>query len=90
MDPKHKLILTIREDITTKPVEVNIQSTGVAEEERIFITEDDDETEQEKWERKQRTKQNPTIAESTITIDTMSTNTVNTQRHQITPQKEIK
>ena len=54
MDTKDKLVLTIREGITTKPIEVNIQSTGVAEEEQIFSTEDDDETEQEMWERKQR------------------------------------
>ena len=57
MDPKDKLILTIREDITTKPIEVKIQSTGVAQEDQIFFREDDDGTEQETWERKQRTKQ---------------------------------
>ena len=79
MDPKDKLILTIVEDITKKPNEVNIQSTGVPEEEQIFFTEDDDETEHEMWERKQRAKQNLAIAESTITKDTMSTNTVNTE-----------
>ena len=53
----------MREVITTKPIEVNIQSTGVAEEEQLFITEDDDETVQEKWERKQQAKQNPATAE---------------------------
>ena len=44
-DPKEKLLLKIREDIETKPIEVNNQSAGVAEEELVFFTEHDDETE---------------------------------------------
>ena len=56
MDPKDKLNLSIREDITTKPIEVNVQTTGVAEEEQIIFSEDDDKTEQQMWERKQRAK----------------------------------
>ena len=47
VDPKDKVILAIREDITTKPVEVNFQSNRVAEEEQICFKEDNDETEQE-------------------------------------------
>ena len=53
------MVITIGEDITTKPIEVNIHSTGVAQEEQMFFT--DDETEQEIRERKQRAKENPTI-----------------------------
>ena len=52
--------------------------TGVAKEEKIFFTEDDDEREQEMWERKQRAKHNPATAESIITIETMTTNFNNT------------
>ena len=32
MDPKEKLILKIREDVETRPIEVNVQSAGVSEE----------------------------------------------------------
>ena len=36
MDPNVKKILKIREDIPTKPIEVNIESTGNAKEEPVF------------------------------------------------------
>ena len=52
MDPKEKLVLKIREDVETRPIEVNVQSAGVSEEEQIFFTEDDGETEAQIWERK--------------------------------------
>ena len=45
--PKEKLILRIREDVQTTPIELYVQSAGVAEEEQIYYTEDDDETEEE-------------------------------------------
>ena len=45
MDPKEKLVLKIREVVETKPIEVNVQSAGVAEEEQVFFTEHDDEKE---------------------------------------------
>ena len=35
-DPNEKIILKIREDIATKPIEVNIESTGTAQEEPVF------------------------------------------------------
>ena len=44
VDPKEKLFLKIREDVETRSNEVNIQSAGVAEEDQVFFTEDDDET----------------------------------------------
>ena len=37
MDPNEKLILKIREDIPTKPIEVNIESTAIAQEETVFF-----------------------------------------------------
>ena len=44
MDPKEKIILKIREDFPTKPIEVNIESTGIAQEEQVFY----DPTDQQK------------------------------------------
>ena len=37
MDPNEKLILKIREDFPTKPIEMNIESTGIAQEEPVFL-----------------------------------------------------
>ena len=42
-----KLILKIREDVATKPIEVNVQSAGVSQEEQVFFTEEDGETEEQ-------------------------------------------
>ena len=36
MDPNEKTILKVREDIPTKPIEVNIESTGIAQEEQVL------------------------------------------------------
>ena len=36
MDPNEKIFLKIREDIPTKPIEVNIGSRGIAQEEQVF------------------------------------------------------
>ena len=44
MDPNEKLVLKIREDVETRPIEVNVQSAGVSEEEQFFFTEEDNET----------------------------------------------
>ena len=45
MDPNEKIILKIREDFPTKPIEVNIESTGIAQEEPVFFdTTDQQET----------------------------------------------
>ena len=53
MDPNEKIILRIREDILTKPIEVNIESTGIAKED----TTDQHETrEKELWKRKKETR----------------------------------
>ena len=37
MDPNEKIILKIRGDIPTKAIEVNIESTGIAQEEQVFF-----------------------------------------------------
>ena len=55
MDPTEKLVLKIREDVETRPIEVNVQSAGVSEE-HIFFTEEDNETEEQIWERKKHSK----------------------------------
>ena len=56
MDPNGKIILKIREDIRTKPIEVNIESTGIAQEEPVFSEPIDqlETTEKEFWSRKKK------------------------------------
>ena len=55
MDPNEKKILKIREDIPTKPIEVNIESTGIAQEQTVFFnpTNQQEATEKEPWKRKE-------------------------------------
>ena len=69
MDPTEKLVLKIREDVETRPIEVNVQSAGVSEEEQVFFTEEDNETEQQIWERKQQSKKGLMVPETVIQID---------------------
>ena len=38
MDPNEKIILKIREDIPTQPIEVNIEPTGIAQKETFFFS----------------------------------------------------
>ena len=56
LDPNEKIILKIREDIPTKPIEVNIESTGIAQEEPVFFNTTDlqQTTEKELWQRKMK------------------------------------
>ena len=51
MDPNEKIILKIRKDIPTKPIEVNIESTGIAQEETVYFdpTDQQETTEKELW-----------------------------------------
>ena len=49
-DPKDKLVMKIREDVQTVPIEINVQSAGVSQEEQIFYA-NDDETEEQYWAR---------------------------------------
>ena len=66
----------IREDVETRPIEVNFQSAGVSEEKRVFFTEEDNETEQKIWERKQQSKKGLMVPATVIQIDAISQNTV--------------
>ena len=49
-----KIFLKIREDIPTQPIEVNIESTGIAQEETVFFDPADQQetTEKDLWKRK--------------------------------------
>ena len=76
MDPTEKLVLKIRDDVETQRIEVNVQSAGVSEEEQVFFTEEDNETEQQIWERKQQSKKGLMVPETVIQIDAISENTV--------------
>ena len=71
--PKEKLIRRIREDISTTPIELNVQSAGVTEEEQIFYTDDDEETEEQIWKRKQDARSNPMNQPPDILLDHLST-----------------
>ena len=74
MDPTEKLVLKIRADVETQPIEVAVQSAGVSEEERVFFTEEDNETEEQIWERKRQSKTGLKVAETVIQIDAISEN----------------
>ena len=58
MDPNEKIILKIREDIPTKPIEVNIESSGIAQEETVYFdpTVQQETTEKELWKRKEEAR----------------------------------
>ena len=48
MDPNEKINLGIREDIPLKPIEVNIEPTGIAQEEPVLVDTTDQEQTTEK------------------------------------------
>ena len=58
MDPNEQILLKIREDIPTKPIEVNIETTGLAQEEPVFFdpTDQRETTEKELWTRKEEAR----------------------------------
>ena len=74
--PKDKLVMKIREDVQTVPIEINVQSAGVSQEEQIFYTNDEYETEEPSWTRKEAIRKNPAIEEPAVTIQTLYTNLV--------------
>ena len=78
-DPKNKLVIKIRKNEQTLPIEINVQSAGVSQEEQIFYTIDDDVTEEQYWARKEAMRRNPATAEPAITIQSVSTNLKNQQ-----------
>ena len=58
MDPNEKIISKIGEDIPKKPIEVNIESTGIAQEEPVLFdtTDQQETTEKELWTRKKKAR----------------------------------
>ena len=55
---KEKVQLELRDDISTSPTEVNLQSSDVADEEQLFfLTDEEEESEQEIFARKSQSKQ---------------------------------
>ena len=54
-----KLETTIRNDIHSKAIEVNIQSSGIVEEEQIYVLPDDEIDKNELWQEKQCMKPSP-------------------------------
>ena len=56
LDPTEKIFLKIREDLPTEPIEVNIECTGIAQEEPVFFDTADQEetTEKELWNVKKK------------------------------------
>ena len=71
--------MKIKEDVQTVSIEMNVQLTGVSQEEQIFYTNGDDETEEQYWARKEAIKRNPATEDPTVTIHTQSTNLVKQQ-----------
>ena len=70
--PKEKLIVRIQEDISTTPIELNVQSAGVTEEDQIFFTDDDEETEEQIWQRKNVARSPPTNQLPDIYLENLS------------------
>ena len=56
VNPVEKLEMSIRNDIQTKAIEVKIQSSGIVEEEQIYILPDDEFDENKLWEEKQNVR----------------------------------
>ena len=57
LTPKEIIELTIREDIQTLPIQINMQSTNIAEEQPFFLPDKTIETDEETLIRKQRAKE---------------------------------
>ena len=56
VNPVEKLEMSIRNDIQTKAIEVNIQYSGIVEDKRIYILPDDEFDENKLWEEKQNVR----------------------------------
>ena len=78
-DLKDNIVMKFREDVQTLPIEINVQSAGVSQEEQIFYTNDDDETEERYWARKDAIRKNHAIDEPAVTIHTLSTKLIKQQ-----------
>ena len=78
-DPKDILVNKIREVVQTVPIEINVLSAGLSQGEQIFYTNDDVETEEQYWARKEAIRKNPAIQEPAVTIQAFSTNLIRQQ-----------
>ena len=76
MDPTEKLVIKIREDVGTQPIDVNVQSARVSEEEQVSFTEEDNETEEQIWERKKQSEKGLKVPEPIFQIDVTTENSV--------------
>ena len=66
LNPKEKVELKIRNDITIQPIQVNLQSTDVTDEEQLFfLPEETIETEEEILLQKEQARQNAREEETT-------------------------
>ena len=78
ISPEEKVLLQTREDIQTTPIQVNIQSADIHEEDQFyFLPKDNFDTEKDIWERKQRTRKkiyNPQEQQTDPQTDTNKTN----------------
>ena len=61
-------------DVETRPAEVNVHSASVSEEEKIFFTEEGDETEEQIWERSRLYEKGHKVDETERQIDVKSKN----------------
>ena len=57
VNPTEKLEKSFRNDIHTKAIEVNIQSSGIVEEEQIYNLPDDAIEENQHWQEKQNVRE---------------------------------
>ena len=57
VNPTEKLEMTLRNDIHTKAIEVNIQSSGIVDEEQIYILPDDEVDETQLWQEKHNVRE---------------------------------
>ena len=96
MDPNEKLISKFGEDIPTKPIEVNIESTGTAQEEQVFFNPADPQetTEKELWKRREDvrnaiTNVAPVITESCYYANDLHKDTTIVNKAQLTKPSRI-
>ena len=78
-DPDEKINLKIKEDFPRKSIGVNIQSTGIAQEEPVFFdtTDEHETTEKEIWKREKETRSALPTEPPVITVSCNYANDVN-------------
>ena len=96
MDPNEKIILKIREDIPTQPIEVNIETTGISQEETVFFdpTNQQETTEKDLWKRKEEARNAipndpPVITVSCYYANDLHKDTTNVDIAQLTKPSRI-